>query len=249
MLAGKVPGPDALLKICRAENARIEFLLTGEGPPYLVTDLRDDNESCEYLKTVLTETNWKGTLLTDPDGFSAMVVLTRATRDEDESGDVAHYTRVEILPVAGRKTLTLLRDLDDCHFLKLPQAEIESLRRGWLGPLYLLGDGKTDEGLLSRAEPLDASELDAMIVRLSGEGVTPEDETQILSCYRRLPNDEKDALLTVASAMSVTRIDVMQAPPGTVVDPDRQPSKRKGHSVRVDRQQAASNKIQTKDES
>jgi hypothetical protein len=228
---GQIPTAPALEVIHRAENASIDWLLTGEGPPFRVESWHSD----EVVASLFTE--WgrvhndetTGYLLTDGHG-NATLVATTPTVWLCADDARATYTEVRVFPNAGPLALQAAKRFALLRIVSMEEATLDKVSAGWLGPVHLLN------GLLDNYTATSSDEADTMVREAVGRyQVPPADEAEVMGHYRHLE--------TVLRAMDRT-YNIMQQPPGEVHDPD---SNTESDPVAIDSESTSANQIHTDD--
>lgn len=149
--AGRVPGPEKLVPICRAENVSLSWLLEGVGEPYMVHHTYSDEETADLVNEHLIDEQWNVQLLRH-DSWPAVVLTQPATMLVGKN-EVA-YTAIEIIagPV-GEETFELLQKAKHSLQTSLDDLTMRKIYAGKLGSSFFLSEPYTS--LLDReAEPL-----------------------------------------------------------------------------------------------
>lgn len=100
---GRVPGPEFLNAIRRAENVNLNWLLTGEGSPYIVQYYQTSDELSDYVCAMLHEEQWVVHIVSYQD--VACLVLTQPGQYEFK-GKWIDYRIVNIIAGPGDEVLT-----------------------------------------------------------------------------------------------------------------------------------------------
>lgn len=238
---GQIPTSDALEIIHRAEKVRIDWLLTGDGPPFLVYSWLSDEQVSAILgmERPVDEKPVELYLLTDGSGLATVVTTQPVTRDY-EWGAVSRFIEVTVYPYVGRQTIDTLISYGGVRVVSLDEKTLKEVSEGWKGPVHLL------DGILKHYSSAVGASAASIIKKALGRyKIQPEDEAKLLSHYRHLKNGERDAVMTVIGAMSKS-YDVMQRPPGKIANPDAD-SDAEDDAVGVGRQLPSADKIHSND--
>ena len=232
---GKVPTAGALEIIHRAENANLNWLLTGEGPHFVVESWRTDEQVAQLLKewSEVKGENSALYLLTDGTG-QATLVSTVPTVHLYDGGVKSTYTEVRVFPYLGQNSIKAASGYEGVRLVNMDSLTFTAVSAGWKGPVHLLG------GLLDDYTSATASAISEAVGRYE---VRPQEEEALLTHYRHLPGGERRAVITVVESMSRS-VEVMQNPPGNVVDPD---SVTEDDAVGVDGKASTANKVHSDD--
>ncbi|NIR28158.1 MAG: bacteriophage CI repressor [Gammaproteobacteria bacterium] len=164
MFQGEVPRWETLCAIQHAENVSLSWLLTGEGPPFLVTHRTTDAGCAEWVEARLEGADWIVYLVLAPGGLHCLAFARPAAFDA--RGRRVEYTAVEILAgPAGRHTLSALEALparEGLRIARIADGDAERIACGQVGTFGLLGE----KGLLAGAVAADRGTL----ARLAGDG-------------------------------------------------------------------------------
>lgn len=204
---GQVPGPRDLAALTRHERINLTWLLTGEGPPYLVLPPPDP-------RALATDPAIDYYLIDRPDGVHPPLIGVRKSPETAETsesfyellpvitvynGSPGELTRaVEWLLWKG-KTIQLAPD-DDDHAAKL--------RAGLAGNRVLIDEGR---GLLERSTtvlPFPKMILSALVEErrkgtvLGSRSVLSADEQDWVMLYRALTDERRAALLLIARGLA-----------------------------------------------
>lgn len=238
---GQVPTADALEIIHRAEKVRIDWLLTGDGPPFLVSNWLSDEQVSAILGMArqVDEQPVNLYLLTDGSGLATVVTTEPVARDY-EWGAVSRFIEVTVYPYVGRQTIDALMSNGGVRVVSLDEKTFKEVSEGWKGPVHLL------DGILDHYTNAEGASAASIIKEAIGRyKMPPEDEAKLLSQYRHLKNRERDAVMTVLGAMSKS-YDVMQKPPGKIANPDSD-SDAEDDAVVVSRQLPSADKVHSND--
>lgn len=191
-----VPNAEILTRIARAENASLNWLLSGTGAPFLVVCARSDTEARDLLQQHLTEeSGWAIHILT---GEAAQaIVLTQPCRMQTDDVEI-DYTCVVILSGAGAKTINAAfaaRTRHSVRVLRLTQDQMQRVSTGWMGNLELIG-WRHHTGLLADAVPVQDTDIEfTHVAEPSTRYGLAKDERELLDFYRELTDDKQQALL------------------------------------------------------
>jgi hypothetical protein len=195
MFSGQIPGHEILTRIQRVENVSQTWLVTGEGAPFLVAQCRTDAEARATLRDHLEEAAWEITLIRCEPDYA--LVLTQPCQIEAD-GNIIKYRCLQLIAGAGPLTLrAALESGRPLRSLQLPHADFTRLVTGWMSNLELLG-APDIPGLLESATSVQQSGF--VLPQVAEESALyglPQDERELLDCYRSLPADKKNALLVL----------------------------------------------------
>ncbi len=99
---GRIPGPEFLYAIRRAENVNLNWLLTGEGNPYIVDYFQSADALCDYVVAMLEDESWQVYVFSDNDTVG--LVLSQPGQYEFK-GKRIDYTILHILVGPGNDSL------------------------------------------------------------------------------------------------------------------------------------------------
>ncbi|MCG6265336.1 transcriptional regulator [Vibrio vulnificus] len=102
MFSGHIPGQEFLQAIRRAENVNLNWLLTGEGKPFIVHHFRKADELVETVDAMLTDEDW--TVYVCSLEKHTALVLTQMGQYEFK-GKWIDYTLCEVLVGQGSEEL------------------------------------------------------------------------------------------------------------------------------------------------
>lgn len=102
MFKGHIPGPEFLYAIRRAENVNLNWLLTGEGTPYIADYFQSAEALCDYVVAMLEDESWQVFVFSDNE--TAGVVLSQPGQYEFK-GKRIDYTILHILVGPGNDSL------------------------------------------------------------------------------------------------------------------------------------------------
>ena len=197
---GQLPSAEALAIIASAERVNLTWLLTGEGPPYLVLPLPE-------LQDLVVDGSANYYLFPASDGIPPPLVCVRhvlpapdappmpARRITVYSGTLGELMRaVDWLGWKG-KPIYLAQD---------PDGAAARLRAGLLGNRALIDDGNgLLEGPLLVVRPDERAPLlvtDAPNHYLTGPAL-PEEEREWMMRWRELTDEQRAALLLIARGL------------------------------------------------
>jgi len=103
MFSGHIPGPEFLNAIRRAENINLNWLLTGDGNPYIVEYYQAADELCSYIDAMLEDEPWLVYVCSYEN--IACLVLAQSGQYEFKS-KIIDYTIVHIIVGPGDSSLT-----------------------------------------------------------------------------------------------------------------------------------------------
>ncbi len=159
---GNAPGSDYLQLISRAENININFLLNGQGAPFVVQHTDPD-----YVLS------WLGDRTPATPGFMHLILCDGQTmfgletyEHIDLRGRSVECKRFDLLasPI-NTALLEALKTFDDIRLTDLPNSLFNQLKNGRLGAFLCLGDRNAKGVLMQRGGPdlnqLNLSDLNA----------------------------------------------------------------------------------------
>lgn len=159
MFNGHTPGPEFLNAMRRAENVNLNWLLTGEGSPYIVEHFSTAEALRNHVCAMLQDEPWNGYVFAHHE--TACIILTQPGQYEFK-GKWIDYSIIHVLVGPGDEAL--LNTLDDYNrhhgrlFIPdMAEQDKESLINGNIGTYQLLHQASpilTTDGALS-----DISEL------------------------------------------------------------------------------------------
>ncbi|EGR1122867.1 transcriptional regulator [Vibrio cholerae] len=140
MFSGHIPGPEFLHAIRRAENVNLNWLLTGEGKPFIVHHFRKADELVETIDAMLTDEDW--TVYVCSLEKQTALVLTQMGQYEFK-GKWIDYTLCEVLVGQGSEELaqTLCNHLHQRNIYVLTglaESALSQIAGGQLGTYSLL---------------------------------------------------------------------------------------------------------------
>jgi hypothetical protein len=192
------PGPEHLSLIARVENVSLNWLLLGQGAPYVTHCTHTDGETAQKLREFLKEFPLSWIVYRITDGDRAVLVLYRPDQYSMKD-DCVDYKRVEVLTgPLGHQTMAVLTETPVAS-LREVQTDPETLARlaqGEIGAYELC----REDGVLERWRPLPAAEL-ARIAEPPAGYALEMDEKVMLDKYRRLPEDDKRRLQKIGDAL------------------------------------------------
>lgn len=198
-LKGKSISTETIIRLCRAENMRMDWLMTDKGTPFYVTSFVSDAEMAEELLMHYGDCGdeWSLTVVADRDTLApAAVILIMPAADETEKGLVT-YSLLEILvgPIEELTWQVIVKPAWKATYQWLMTASaLEALKAGQLGTYQLTAK----VGILKVEDRLDyglfhAKETDGCLQEESGRyinGLT-ELEKDFLMTVRQLPLIER----------------------------------------------------------
>lgn len=209
---GHVPGPELLVPISWAENARLDWLLTGRGRPFHGEPYADDQEAASNLQSHLDDSSaWEIHLLTYD--FKIAVVLTMPAQIDVKNVTVS-YTAMELfVGNVGRYVMAALefnaRDGRGYRAVKVDADTWHQLQRCELGAYQMLkkkggvlGTDFGDASVIAQhlqhqvAEPT-ASYNDNVFV------LSPE-EHDLIQRYEKLEEHDKEVVDHLLERLSPT---------------------------------------------
>lgn len=188
---GNSPKGETLAMIARAENASVSWLLTGQGPPYLVHRADTDADLAALLGSYLDDEDWRVDMLHDV--RHAVLALTQPAVI-GEGDDAVPYTALELCagPI-GPVTANAVRDRVHCA-VRLSADQVRDLQTGRVGTwqiLQILASGEDHGG--QRVAEL-ASQYDT--------GAFTRDEQILVEKYRSLPPGDRTRTQTIVDALA-----------------------------------------------
>lgn len=202
VFAGKqLPGPEALAQLAQTERVNIAWLLTGEGPPYLVLPLPESqdlvvDESANYY------------LFPPSEGIPPPLVCVRHVIPPPDAPPMP----ARRITVYSGTPVELMRAVDWLHWkgkpiylAQDPAGVAARLRAGLLGNRVLIDDGAgLLEGQLLVVRPDDRAPLlvsDAPNHYLTGPDL-PEEEREWMMRWRELTDEQRAALLLISRGLT-----------------------------------------------
>ncbi|EOX1582968.1 transcriptional regulator [Vibrio cholerae] len=143
IFGGRIPGPEILNVIRRAENVNLNWLLTGEGKPFIVNYFPNAKDFVETLDAMLNDECWKVCVCALAE--QTVLILTMPGQYEFK-GKWVDYTMCEILVGHGSEELAnVLRNHQgqrDIYITPdLPSETLKQIANGELGSYGLLAEG------------------------------------------------------------------------------------------------------------
>jgi len=137
---GRIPGPEFLQAICRAENVNLNWLLSGKGKPFNVTYIQSAKSFVVYVNTMLTDENWQVCVCSLTE--QTVLVLTQPAQYEFK-GKWIDYTLCEVLVGQGSEELAWIlnnhqSERDTYSTPNLPGNILKKIAGGELGTYALL---------------------------------------------------------------------------------------------------------------
>lgn len=137
---GRIPGPEFLQAICRAENVNLNWLLSGKGKPFNVTYIQSAKSFVVYVNTMLTDENWQVCVCSLSE--QTVLVLTQPAQYEFK-GKWIDYTLCEVLVGQGSEELAFILnehqpERDTYATPNLPGNILKKIVNGELGTYALL---------------------------------------------------------------------------------------------------------------
>jgi len=202
MRKGHIPNLEILVPVCRAENARLMWLLEGTGSPYSVSRSSADTATRELLEQQYADGDWRADLAAGAE--RAAVVLSQPSRYRIKTGRSIEFLRVEVIagPV-GPRTVEFLRSLiargRDVRLHRVSDRWLGELFAGELGSyaLFRRADAPLSEGRRLTPQALDEL-LPPEIWNVREPELSPS-EREFLALYREIQDqdDRQYALETV----------------------------------------------------
>lgn len=141
IFGGRVPGSEILNVIHRAENVNLNWLLTGEGSPYIVEYFQSADALSDYVCAMLHEEEWVVHVVSHID--TACLVLTQPGAYEFK-GKWVDYRMVHVIVGPGDDVLKNV--LDDYHksgghifVSELSEEQRQDIMSGQIGTYLLFG--------------------------------------------------------------------------------------------------------------
>lgn len=197
MFRGQIPTADALLRIHAAERCNLDWLLTGEGAPFLVSGADDAATAAALDAEPITE-RWRAYLVRAPGPDPGAVLCAWPARAAfADDAEPATFTGLRIYAHGGPLTLRALNRVAVVLALAVSVAELASLRAGQIGPRHLLIGTDESPPWIARGVLLEADDLGRIAEAASAYGGRPPDEVRLLACYRALCPPRREALLVL----------------------------------------------------
>lgn len=142
---GRVPGPEFLEAIRRAENVNLNWLLTGEGKPFIVNYFQYTDALVETLDAMLTDEGWKVCICALAEQTALVLVMPG---QYEFKGKWVDYTLCEVLVGQGSEGLAnVLRNHHHHREMyvapELPSSTLNKIVNGELGTYGLLHHSST----------------------------------------------------------------------------------------------------------
>lgn len=197
MFRDVVPRASTLAAIQHAENARVDWLLTGHGAPFLVETYPRSGDELRRLAQGLHDEPQAWTVAVVHDGAAAAAVLTQPGGFENDDVAIKH-TIVEVLagPASGPELAECARHAPHAHlrYLRIDPEQLAALCAGQMGTWALLGDDK-HPGLLVSARAEALPDEPARLVADAPPDYAHEREQRLLARCRALSARRQAALL------------------------------------------------------
>lgn len=204
---GKIPSPDALIRIHTADKVSLTWLLTGVGAPYsyMAGCNQSDEINTEILKDLLSEGEWVPFVIyhQGDQGVSLAITRPRTIQYDDAT---ASFIDVEMMQ-AGPMVLEALPSRQ-ATWLYCDNETYADLVSGEIGPEDIESERFEKRGTL------DISDLIEILKQPENTTLVNLDENKLVSYYRNLTSDQRQAIQHLLRTMD-TAIDVFQAPPIT----------------------------------
>lgn len=196
---GVPPQVDGLERIRRGERVNLDWLISGEGAPFVVPIFRDDAACAAALAERLADGgDYRLYVLASP--LEAAVVLTLPVVLDYEDGTSASFTDVLFFLPAGELTLAEAGRWRDRHLVSVGADVLAKLRSGHMGPRDMLGS-KGTRGLLERARPATTAEIGRVAEEAAAYQAGPSEEGALVGHFRRLPPRQRGAVLEVVRGL------------------------------------------------
>ncbi|MCU8188322.1 transcriptional regulator [Vibrio vulnificus] len=202
MFNGHVPGPEFLQAIRRAENVNLNWLLTGEGAPYIVEYFQSADALSDYVSAMLHDEPWVVYVCSHVD--TACLVLTQPGAYEFK-GKFVDYNVIHVLVGPGDDVLAnVLNDHNsDGGAVFVPfmtDNERKDLMAGKTGTYELLG------GLEPLLNPRRAGSHISDIEFTGGERTEKPVDITIMRAVVRLVDDCEHTLGTSLTSDQRARV-------------------------------------------
>ncbi len=193
MFRGRIPTADALAIIHWAEGVSTDWLLTGDGAPFCVRHLTDQ-EGVALLREQDGNRQYHYHLLvTEPLRIPALALVRPGESQPIDPDSVARYPATILVAQVGRAMMRELAGVDQLYLTSLEAQVMEQLRAGNLGP-YQLRQVFLPHG--RRAEAADLRRITEFLDRSDLPGLPPE-EAALLRAYRAQPEHKQAACRTL----------------------------------------------------
>lgn len=191
----KLSGPDAsppaadnLVRICRAENVSLSWLLDGKGEPFHVTRTCSLEETLQVLDDELQDPGWK--VVQVYDGHGAALVLHQQVQVEAAGEKPYQYTAVNlIVGPFGQSVFHLLEERRiSPRYAIVSQEALREIHAGRVGTWRLFG-GEKVRGLIDLQTP-------AVLALMVAEPPRPSygEYPPIMTLWPRMTDEERNAL-------------------------------------------------------
>lgn len=194
---GQTPTTDFLSRLQRFEGARIDWLLTGKGTPYLITYCENPAECVEQVELVREEPGWCTYTVTDGERF-ALVMMLVANWSDDGKAPIGYVASETITVPGGMESPPQVRTEGR---YEISRDTMTLLLNGELGSWRLWS---ADDALL-KDEALPADE-----VREAPTAYAVH--TELHQMIDRLPPMQVNALTTLVKALLKAKPEVLASP-------------------------------------
>jgi len=189
MFRGRIPTADALAIIHRAEGVCTDWLVMGDGAPFCVRHLTDEDGAA-----LLRE--WSGNgqyhyhlLVTEPLRIPALALVRTEEPQPIAPDGMARYPATILVAQVGRAMMREIAGADHSYLTSLEARVMGQLRAGNLGP-YQLRQTFLPHG--RRAEAADLHRITQFLDRSEFPDL-PREEAALLRAYRAQPEHKQAA--------------------------------------------------------
>jgi len=138
MFRGRIPTADALAIIHRAEGVCTDWLLTGDGAPFCVRHLTDQDEAALLRERDGNAQYHYHLLVTEPLRIPALALLLRPGEPRSVGPDsVARYPATILVAQVGRAMMREIAGVDHLYLTVIEAQVMAQLRAGNLAPYQL----------------------------------------------------------------------------------------------------------------
>lgn len=205
---GIPPTADALEVIARAENVNINWLLTGEGPPFYTYDWYNE----EQVKVLLSSAYRRQFILTDSGGRATLI--TGAPMRDERDDIVIEYYKLHVIPDIN---IDLLKEYsharaDGQFLINVDPLILTSINEGYKSPVHLYY-----EGVLNAGRKIVESDFDIIYNAVKRDSISSADAKILLESVESLDFVKRRAIITIAQSLSNPHnVNINQLPPGGI---------------------------------
>lgn len=186
---GRIPTADALTILHWEEGVCTDWLLTGEGAPFCVRHLTDEDGAA-----LLRERDGNGQyhyhlLVTEPLRIPALALVRPTEPQPIDPDKVARYPATILVAQVGRAMMREIAGADHLYLTSLNAQVMGQLRAGNLGPYQLR------QAFLPHGRRMEAADLHRITQFLDHSDLPelPREEAVLLRAYRAQPEHKQAA--------------------------------------------------------